>query len=95
MTYLEILAEISSRVKDYSYNQLYCGITSDIDSRVHGDHKVPEKGDTFLAVLADSNKIARDAEDYFHKKGMKGDSGGGDSNTRYVYVYHITSSTNP
>ena len=95
MTYLEIITEISNRVKDYNFNQLYCGITSDIESRVYGDHNVPKEGDTFYAVEADSNEIARDVERYFLKNGMEGDEGGGDDSSNYVYVYHMTSSTKP
>ena len=95
MGYLEIVAEIVSRFKAYPYSEWYCGITSDIESRVHGDHNVPKEDDAFYAVLADSDEIARDVEDFFHKKGMEGEGGGGLSSSKYVYVYHITPSTKP
>ena len=95
MTFLEIVAEIGSQVKAYPNSELYVGITSDIESRVHGDHKVPKKDGWFISSSADSNKIARDVEKFFLNKGMEGGIGGGDYSSKYVYVYHITSSTKP
>ena len=95
MTYQEIVIGMSKNINDsnYAYNQLYAGITSDIDSRLHGDHNVSKEDDWYSYALADSEEIARQVESYFIGLGMDGKGGGGDSSTKYVYVYHITPST--
>ena len=97
MTFLEMVAEISSHVKtsNFPYSQWYVGITSDIENRLHGDHGVPKEDHWFIEKPADSNKIAREVERYYLKLGMDGGTGGGDSSSKDVYVYHKTSVTNP
>lgn len=97
MTFYEIRANLSKyffQGRD-DYNKWYVGITNDIDSRVHGDHNVPREVDSFYSAQADSNEIARQIESYFIERGMGGGTGGGDSNSKYVYAYHKTSSTIP
>lgn len=58
------------------------GITDDPERR-KGEHKNPK---FWRHWIADSETIARNVEDYFLKKGMKGGKGGGD-NPNYVYIF--------
>lgn len=97
MTSQEIVVAIDShfRESNYNYNMWYVGITSDIDSRLFGDHKVPNKDHWFIYRQADSAAIARQVESHFLKLGMDGGTGGGVISSRYIYVYLKTSITNP
>jgi hypothetical protein len=71
----------------------YVGIATDAKQRLFADHKVDEKGGTWIYSTADSSTIARDTEKAYHDAGCKGGPGGGDNNTKMVYAYLITSST--
>ncbi|MCH7495199.1 MAG: hypothetical protein IH825_03765 [Candidatus Marinimicrobia bacterium] len=97
MTYQEIVIGMSKNINDsnYAYNQLYAGITSDIDSRLHGDHNVSKEDDWYSYALADSEEIARQVESYFIGLGMDGETDDDDSSSKYVYTFHKTSTTNP
>jgi hypothetical protein len=75
------------------WSEWYAGITSDIDQRLHGDHKVPEKDFWYIWREAISSQAARDAEAELLKLGYKGGSGGGDDDSTFVYAYKITSIT--
>ena len=97
MTFQKIVDEMSGHVNEsnYAYKQWYVGITSDIDSRLYGDHNVPKKDHWRIHSQADSSDIARQVEEHFLALGMDGGTGGGDSSSTHVYAYLKTSITNP
>jgi hypothetical protein len=91
----EIIADIADHFSGQNYRQCYVGITSDIDKRLFGDHKVSKKSDTWIYRIATNNQIARDVEQYFLDKGMDGAGGGGDLTATTVYAYRKSSITDP
>jgi hypothetical protein len=62
------------------YSAWTIGITNDPQRR-RGEHGNPK---IWYHWKADSERIARNVEEYFIKKGMKGATGGGE---RSIYVY--------
>jgi hypothetical protein len=74
-----------------AYREWYCGIASDPRQRLFIDHSVDEKNDIWIFRDCGNESSARDSERYFLNKGCKGDEGGGDWQTKYVYAYKITS----
>jgi hypothetical protein len=74
-----------------SYNDWYCGIASDPRQRLFSDHNVDEKKDAWIFRVCENETTARNVERYFLGKGCRGDEGGGDWQTKYVYAYKITS----
>jgi hypothetical protein len=91
--YDEISAHISKQGGPYS--QWYCGITTDIESRLFDDHNVLKKNHWFVYRECKSNKAARGVEKTLLGLGCDGREGGGDENTVYVYAYLKTSITTP
>lgn len=92
----EIISDISDYFSGKQYSGCYVGITSDIDSRLFGDHKVSKKGGGgWIYRSASSHLVAREIEDYFLDAGMDGAGGGGDETSSIVYAYKKTASTNP
>jgi len=91
----KIVGEIDAHIKQEGsgYSQWYCGIASDPKERLFNDHNVSEKNGWWIFRDAGSDDGARRVEDYFIRKGCKGGGGGGDSGTRHVYAYRITSTT--
>ena len=78
-----------------AYSGWYCGITADIESRLHGDHKVPHKDHWFITRACENETDARVVEASLIRLGCDGAPGGGDETTRYVYAYLKTSTTDP
>lgn len=76
-----------------NYNQLYIGITNDINRRLFGEHNVDEKNDWWAWANAKSKEIAQQVEQHYLDKGMQGDTGGGTVDSTYVYCYFITNKT--
>lgn len=76
-----------------AYSEWYCGITSDIKSRLFGDHNVPEKNHWFSHHECESNKAARAVEEKLIERGCEGGKGGGDKSSVFVYAYLKTSTT--
>lgn len=89
--YNHIKNYIDSNGGKYSY--WYAGIASDIEQRLFGDHNVSKQNDKWAHDLCTSDTEARNAEEALLKLGCKGDVGGGDSTTKYVYAYLILSHT--
>lgn len=91
--------EIISDIENYigsNFSSWYIGIASDPKQRLFIDHNVKEKGSGggWIFREAKSSDEARDIEIYLiDKLGTKGDSGGGDNTTKYVYAYRITPTT--
>jgi len=71
----------------------YVGITSDIDERLYGFHKVPRQSRWHTCHRAITDAVARNVETGFHNLGCKGAGGGGDHTAVFVYAYVITDST--
>lgn len=91
--YDEILAHI--RQQGGPFSSWYCGIASDIEDRLFGDHKVPKKDHWFAYRQCVSNKAARNVEKAFLDLDCDGGAGGGDTSAVYVYAYLKTSITEP
>jgi hypothetical protein len=78
------------------FDTWYSGITSDIQSRLFGDHGVPEKDHWYIYRRAESSTSARKIElALLFKYGTDGDPGCVDEDTTFVYSYKKTSVTNP
>ena len=91
--YDEILGHIQKQGGTYS--AWYCGIASDWDARLFGDHSVPRKDHWYVARQCYSNEDARNVEDALLKLGCDGGPGGGDQSTIHVYAYLKAAMTNP
>lgn len=71
----------------------YVGIASDIQQRLFGDHNVSQNG-MFIYDNAQTEENARAVEKYLIESlKTKGDTGGGDNSTTWVYAYLITAQT--
>ncbi len=90
----EIINDITIHFKDTVYKDCYVGITSDVDSRLFGDHNVSRKNG-WIYRYTSSDSVAREVEQHFLNKGMDGGSGGGDEDSIFVYAYQKTTTTNP
>lgn len=96
MTKDEIIKEIEAHLVNNGvklYSECYVGIAENVRDRLFSDHKVIEKGDVWIYEPADSDDVARDTENYFLDKGMKGGTGGGSEKSTYVYSYKINEHT--
>lgn len=94
-TKAEIIQEIAAHVQKCggTYAEWYGGIAADPEARLFNDHSVDKAKDAWIYRTCASSGEARAIEDYFFQKGMKGGSGGGDSTTKAVYAYKITTTT--
>ena len=89
--YNEITAHIQK--EGSAFYHWYCGITNNIERRLHQEHKVPKKEHWFARQECYSSADARKVEEALLAKGCKGGTGGGDTDAVFVYAYKITSST--
>ena len=88
----EIIAHVNSCGKPWS--SWYVGIASDPGARLFTDHKVSTQNGAWIYRDAGSEDGARKIEKYLlDTYSAKGDTGGGDSTTTWVYAYYITSTT--
>ncbi len=76
-----------------AYEYWYAGVASDPKKRLFQDHNVSEPFGQWIYQDVFSDAAARQVEDYFLARGCKGGPGGGDSGTRYAYLYKVTSQT--
>lgn len=93
----EIIKEIKEHIasRGGSYADWYVGIATDPQERLFKDHKVNKDTDKWIRRLADSEKQAREIEDYFVNT-LKTDGGtGGGINPTSVYAYRKNSHTDP
>ena len=93
----EIVTHIDKQIARDSgkYSNWYCGITSDIESRLLGDHKVPRENSWYVYRACPNDTDARAVETALVKLGCDGGSGGGDETSVYVYAYLKTAETDP
>jgi hypothetical protein len=91
----EIVDVIQHRFKDTPYGECYMGVTSDIEGRLFGEHKVSRLRDTWIAVLAASPTVAREVEKFFLDAGMDGAPETGDETATVVYAYRKNRFTEP
>ena len=93
----QIIDELQAHITEQGgeYSDWYCGITKDIKSRVYSYHKVLEKNHWYMTRGCKTNTIAREIEEHFLDLECEGDTGGGDEESTIVYIYLMTSETNP
>lgn len=78
---------------DTNYKAYYIGITNNIDRRLFGEHNVSREYGWWIYCDAINKDHAQAVEEHFLEKGMKGDTGGGTSDSTWVYCYKITEKT--
>jgi len=91
----EIIDDVTNHFKGKVYKDCYVGITSDVDSRLFGDHNVSKEKGHWIYRPTSSDNEAREIEQHFLDKGMDGGSGGGGEDSKIVYAYKKTTTTNP
>lgn len=84
----DIKGYIDSKTGDY--NQWYAGIAAVPKKRVFDEHGVKHD---WIWRECQSSDSARWVEDELLDLGCKGDTGGGDNSTKFVYAYKITNDT--
>ena len=92
-----VIAFLNKKLQEHpntTNRQWYVGIASDVEDRLFSDHKVA-KNDPWAYSEADTAAVARSVEKHFLDHGCDGGPGGGDSDTRIVYVYLKSSRTTP
>ena len=90
--YNYVMSYINGTGVGHSY--WYVGIATNPKDRLFKDHNVSEKSGIWVYTNAGSENAARQVEKFIidtHR--TKGDTGGGDESTTYVYAYVITQNT--
>ncbi len=85
--------QVYMRQNGGAYGAWYCGVAADPRKRLFQDHNVSEQFGQWIYQDALSDTAARQVEQYFLARGCKGGPGGGDGDTRYAYLYKVTSQT--
>ncbi len=96
MTLQEFADQFSKYIQENGNNpsQWYVGIASDPEDRLFNDHNVPKIQHPFIYDNAQTEENARAVEKYLvDSLGTKGNPGGGDKSTTWVYAYLITQQT--
>ena len=95
MTIPVVMGQINEHMTKSGYpnSSWYVGVTSDVDERLHGYHRVPKVNHWFIYRRCVSASEARTAEAAYHKAGCKGSGGGGDHTSYFIYAYLITRET--
>ena len=94
----EIINDLDAHMKDGGggYPAWYVGIASDARDRLFNNHKVKEKGDSWVYRQTSFSGVAREIEDYFvNTLGTDGGAGKGVVFTDMVYAYKKASHTDP
>ena len=89
----EILAHIQKQGGPFP--SWYCGVTENIENRLFGNHKVPEKDHWFIHRHCVDSVAARSVELELINAGCDGGTGGGDEDADHVYAYLKSSVTDP
>ncbi|MGB2678376.1 MAG: hypothetical protein WAN12_14920 [Candidatus Acidiferrum sp.] len=94
-TLSEISSEIDAHMRSSGIpnSKWYVGITSDIEQRLFGHHKVPRQNHWFIYRRCASADDARSLEAAYHRAGCQGAGGGGDASASVIYAYVITQTT--
>ena len=71
----------------------YCGITNDPRRRIITQHKVNEARGTYHCVKCYTKTSAENVEKKLLARKYSGNTGGGNNNSVYVYVYKKTHNT--
>ena len=95
MTVNSIIKKIEDYVGNDNYSKWYVGITKDIDRRLFQEHGVDKDSDRWIWCEANAKADAQTVEEYFLDAGMDGDTGGGNDDTTYVYVFKKNGHTDP
>ena len=90
-----IVGEINAHVQQSGLpnSSWYVGVTSNVDERLFGYHRVPRQNHWFIWRRAINHVAARNIEAAYHRAGCKGSGGGGDHSAVIVYAYVITNYT--
>ena len=91
-----IVDEINDRLSKSGrryYSDFYIGITNDVERRLFNEHNVSKDNAWWIYRTATDSGTAREVEDYFLEKGMRGNKGGGDNTSNIVYCYAVGSTT--
>ena len=94
----EIINDLDAHMKDGGggYPAWYVGIASDARDRLFNDHRVKEKGDSWVFRQTSFSGVAREIQDYFvDTLGTDGGAGKGVVFTDMVYAYKKASHTDP
>jgi hypothetical protein len=75
------------------YSDFYVGITNDVERRMFKEHNVPKENAWWIYRTAENSDIAREVEDHFLRKGMRGNDGGGNDTSSIVYCYAVSPTT--
>ena len=97
MSYDKIVAEFDEYIEKRGgkYSDYYVGITDDAERRLFDEHKVDRDHGSWVYAPAISDDVARKVEKHYLDLGCEGGSGGGDEDSRIVYCYKMTSTTEP
>ncbi len=84
-----IAAQIENHVSLHGggYSAWYVGITSDPTDRIVNGHNANSQRNAAMYWDAQNEETVRVIEQHFIDKGCQGGGGGGNWDTRYVYVY--------
>lgn len=94
------LNQVVSEILDYvrrnggAYSQWYAGIAAAPKRRLFNDHNVLESGAWIHSGDCGGSEAAREVEKYLLGLGFDGGDGGGSYDTKYVYAYKKTLTTN-
>jgi hypothetical protein len=92
---ISLASEIDAYIRHsgIARDRWYVGVTSDIEGRLFGYHKVTRPHGWWIFRKCLNASEARDLEAAYHQAGCQGASGGGDNDCVYIYAYVITPST--
>lgn len=88
----EISDHLSKSGKRY-YSDFYIGITDVVERRMFNEHNVVKDKTWWIYRTATDSETAREVENYFLEKGMRGDNGGGNETSKIVYCYAVSPTT--
>jgi hypothetical protein len=92
----QIVNDVLNYVKTHGgqYSQWYAGIASKPRNRLFDDHRVDERG-VWIYSDCEGSVEARRIENHLLGLGFDGGDGGGSYDTRFLYAYKKTLSSNP
>ena len=83
-------AEAHIRKRGGPYSAWYAGVATDPKDRLFNHHNVSKANGVWLYSDCGTDTASRKVEAHFLAKGCDGGPGGGDSKSRYFYVYKKT-----